>query len=69
MVLHKYLQLYNDFSVEGYEMIFIEEVADQVTAYEIKLNKGKSKPPPSWDQQYSGAYHLINKTNYSDFLI
>lgn len=53
----------------GAEIDYIEEINDQLNAFEIKfgLNKSKSKEP--WLKTYPNAsFKIINKENYLDFI-
>ncbi len=54
---------------EQQEIDLIEEVNNQLYAFEIKWNKEYQKPPLAWEKKYpQSRYLLINKNNYLDFI-
>ncbi len=52
------------------EIDFVEERGGKLYGYEIKWGKDKVKPPKEWLSTYKNAqYELINRENYSEFII
>lgn len=56
-------------SYSGAEIDYIEDLQGQLTAYEIKYKKEKAKAPALWQSMYGGDFQLINRDNYSAFLL
>ncbi len=52
----------------GAEIDLIEERAGKLTAFEIKYNKAKTKPPLTWSENYPSEFHCITKNNFQDYL-
>ena len=53
----------------GAEIDYVEESADGLIGYEIKIGKTKVRPPKAWKEGVGGNFGLINRENYLDFLI
>jgi len=56
-------------SYSGAEIDYIEDLQGDLTAYEIKYKKGKLKAPATWQDMYRGDFQLINRDNYSAFIL
>lgn len=55
---------------DGKEIDLIEEREGMLFAYEFKWGAKKTKPPKDWLTNYPKAeYHVIDKTNFHEFLI
>ncbi len=52
----------------GAELDYVEEVNDQLTAYEIKYTKEKPRASRKWVETYHSQPQVINKNNYLNFL-
>jgi predicted AAA+ superfamily ATPase len=53
----------------GAELDYIEERDGVLTAFEIKYNKAKQKPPKTWAENYGNNFHCITKDNFWEYLI
>jgi uncharacterized protein len=53
----------------GSEIDYLEEGEDGLTGYEIKLSKNNARAPKPWVENYNGAFQLINRSNYLDWLL
>jgi len=53
----------------GAEIDYVEEGADGLMGYEIKMSKEKVKSPKLWQDEYKGGFQLINRKNYLDLLL
>lgn len=52
----------------GAEVDYVEESADRLIGYEIKIGKKKVRPPKVWNEKIGGDFKLINRETYLDFL-
>ena len=52
----------------GAELDYLEEYQGKLSAFEIKVNKIKSKPPKAWMSDYNSEYNCITKENFLQFL-
>ena len=52
----------------GAELDYVEEVNDQLAAYEIKYTKEKPRASRKWVETYHSQPQVINKNNYLNFL-
>ena len=53
----------------GAEIDYVEEGEDGLIGYEIKMGKNKVRIPKAWNDEYNGAFQLINRNNYLDLLL
>ncbi len=53
----------------GAEIDYVEEGADGLMGYEIKISKEKVKSPKLWQDEYKGGFRVINRKNYLDLLL
>lgn len=53
----------------GAEIDYVEEDGNGLTGYELKFSKTKTKAPKLWQEEYTGNFRLINRSNYLDFLL
>ncbi len=53
----------------GAEIDYVEETAEEISGYEIKMRKEKLRVPKAWGKDYSGNLKIINRKNYLDFLL
>lgn len=52
------------------EIDLVEEVNGKFSAFECKLNDHAARFPKAFDQSYPGStFHVINRTNFTDFLL
>jgi predicted AAA+ superfamily ATPase len=52
----------------GAELDYLEEYQGKLSAFEIKVNKIKNKPPKAWISDYNSEYNCITKQNFLQFL-
>jgi len=53
----------------GAELDFVEEKNNELTAFEIKYKKPRTKAPKAWADNYGTAYHCITRENYLEFVV
>jgi len=53
----------------GAELDFVEEKNNELTAFEIKYKKPRTKAPKAWADNYGTAYHCITRENYLEFIV
>lgn len=53
----------------GAEIDYVEERHGKVFAYEIKLNKGASRAPQTWVEQYGEHFECITQNNFYEFVL
>lgn len=53
----------------GAELDYVEERNGVLTAFEIKYNKAKQKPPKTWTENYGNNFYCITKDNFWEYLI
>ena len=53
----------------GAEIDYVEEGENGLIGFELKLSKNKVRVPKLWQEEYKGAFQLINRENYLDFLL
>ncbi len=52
----------------GAEIDYLEEYQGKLNAFEIKVNKMKSRAPKAWITDYNSEYNCITKDNFLQFL-
>ncbi|MCB2222522.1 MAG: ATP-binding protein [Bacteroidetes bacterium] len=52
----------------GAEVDYVEEKDGNLTAFEIKFQKAKKKPPATWTEHYGNNFNSITRDNFWDFL-
>ncbi len=50
------------------EVDYVEVVADEVNAFEIKWKSKKAKLPKAFSDNYSGSFTVVTADNFRDFL-
>ncbi len=65
----KNVQTYFWRTYSGVEIDYVEEDEDGLRGFEVKISKEKIKSPKLWQDEYHGAFQLINRKNYLDLLL
>lgn len=67
--LKHYLNRYFWRTYDHQEIDLIEESGGQLSGYEFKWGKGKTRAPKIWENTYKNtSYKVINRENYMDFI-
>ncbi len=53
----------------GVELDMVEEINNELTAFEIKYKKPRLKAPKAWMDNYGNNFHCITRDNYLEFLL
>ena len=53
----------------GAELDFVEEVNNNMTAFEIKFKKPRLKAPKAWTDHYGNDFHCITRENFLGFVL
>ena len=53
----------------GAELDFVEEVNNNMTAFEIKFKKPRLKAPKAWTDHYGNDFHCITRENFLEFVV
>jgi len=53
----------------GAELDIVEEINNDLTAFEIKYKKPRLKAPKAWADNYGNNFHCITRENYLEFLL
>ena len=53
----------------GTEIDYIEERQGKLSAFEFKFNSSKVRTPALWKEQYGTTVNVVNKDNFTDFVV
>lgn len=53
----------------GAEVDYVEEKNGVLTAFEIKYQKARKRPPVTWKENYGDNFHSITRNNFWEFLL